>query len=247
MTIRAILFDLDGTLRFSRPSGLEAFLHFSAELGLTLCAEAQRNVERWTHAYWAGKHSGYAKAMPDPEAFWLDYTRGMLTAAGVEDVALVYTPAIVRAFSERYHSEPYIPAEAHTVLCALRENRYTLGLVSNREGDLASLAIELGLGDYFHFTLSGGQANSWKPDARIFLLACEMAHAAPDECLYVGDNYYADVLGAQVAGLIPVLLDPRRVFPEAECARIVSLTEMLSVVAGVGNETQSLRDTWNRS
>jgi putative hydrolase of the HAD superfamily len=227
--IRAILFDLDGTLRFSRPSGLEAFAQFSAELGLTLCAEAQRKVERWTHAYWAGKRSSYTKAMPDPEVFWLDYTRGMLTAAGVEDAALVYTPAIVHAFNERYHSEPYISAEAHTVLHALRENQYTLGLVSNREGDLAPLAAELGLGDYFHFTLSGGQAKSWKPDARIFMLACEMAQAAPDECLYVGDNFYADTLGAQAAGLIPVLLDPRQVFPEATCIQIAHLTELLSI------------------
>jgi len=228
--IRAVLFDLDGTLRFSRPSGLEAFVQFSAELGLTLCVEAQRNVERWTHAYWAGKHSGYAKSVPAPETFWLDYTRGMLAAAGVEDVSLIYTPAIVRAFNERYHSEPYIPAEAHTVLHALREKGYTLGLVSNREGDLAPLAAELGLGDYFHFTLSGGQANSWKPDARIFRLACEMAQAAPNECLYVGDNFYADTLGAQAAGLTPILLDPRQVFPEAECAHIDCLSELLSVV-----------------
>ena len=230
MTIRAILFDLDGTLRFSRPSGLEAFVQFSAELGLTLCAKAQRKVERWTHAYWTGKHSGYAKAVPDPEAFWLDYTRSMLAAAGVEDAALVYTPAIVCAFSERYHSEPYIPAQVHTVLRALRENRYTLGLVSNREGDLTPLAAELGLEDYFHFTLSGGQANSWKPDARIFLLACEMAQAVPDQCVYVGDNYYADVLGARGARLVPILLDPRQVFPEAECIRIACLSDLLSVV-----------------
>jgi putative hydrolase of the HAD superfamily len=226
--IRAVLFDLDGTLKFSRPSSLDAFLKFSAELGLTLCAEAQRNVERWTHAYWAGKHNGYARAVPDPEAFWLNYTRGMLTAAGVEDT-FAYTPAIVRAFNERYHSEPYVPAEAHTVLRTLRDKGYTLGLVSNREGDLAPLATELGLGDYFHFTLSGEQANSWKPDARIFLLACEMAKAASRECLYVGDNYYADVVGAQAAGLVPVLLDPHGLFPEAACVRIVSLNDLLSV------------------
>ena len=231
--IRAILFDLDGTLRFSRPSGLEAFVQFSAELGLILCTEAQRNVERWMHAYWAGKHNGYARAVPDPEVFWIDYTRSMLTAAGVEDT-LTYTPAIVCAFNERYHSEHYIPTEAHTVLHVLREMGHTLGLVSNREGDLTPLAAELGLRDYFHFTLSGGQADSWKPDARIFLLACEMAQAVPDQCVYVGDNYYADVLGAQVAGLIPVLLDSRRAFPEAECARIACLSDLLSVVGECG-------------
>ena len=227
--IRAVLFDLDGTLKFSRPSGLEAFLQFCAELGLTLCAEAQRSVERWTHAYWAGKHNGYAKAAPDPVAFWLNYTRGMLTAAGVQDT-LTYTPAIVRAFNERYHSEPYVPAEAHAVLRALREKGYTLGLVSNREEDLAPVAAELGLGDYFHFTLSGGQANSWKPDAHIFLLACEMAQAASHECLYVGDNYYADVLGAMAAGLVPILLDPCGLFPEAACVRIAHLDNLLPVV-----------------
>ncbi len=230
--IRAVLFDLDGTLKFSRPSGLEAFLQFSAELGLTLCAKAQRNIERWTHAYWAGKHNGYAKAAPDPEAFWLDYTRGMLTAAGVEDT-FAYTPAIVRAFNERYHSEPYVPAEAHAVLSALREKGYTLGLVSNRQEDLSPVAAELGLGDYFHFTLSGGQANSWKPDAHIFLLACQMAQAASHECLYVGDNYYADALGAQAAGLVPILLDPHGLFPEAACVRIMCLNDLLS---GVGRQ-----------
>jgi len=229
--IHAILFDLDGTLRFNRPSGLEAFLQFSAELGLALSADAQRNVERWTHAYWSGKDSGFILTLPDREAFWRTYTRGMLTAAGIEDASLAYTQAIVRAFGERYHAEPYIPDETHTVLRTLRESGYTLGLVSNRADDLTPIAADMGLGDCFHFTLSGGQVGARKPDVRIFVRACEMANAAPPECVYVGDNFYADVQGAQAAGLVPILLDPRDVFPDAECVRIAHLSDLLSVIS----------------
>jgi putative hydrolase of the HAD superfamily len=228
--IRAILFDLDGTLKHNRPSGQEAFLEFSAELGLTLCADAQRAAERWAHAYWAGQRSNQDEGSNDPEAFWFSFTRGMLQAAGVDDASLHFTQAIERAFQERYQPERYIPDEAHVVLRTLRDEGYTLGLVSNRMDNLAPVTADLGLGDYFHFTLSGGQAGAWKPDARIFLLACEMAHAAPAECVYVGDNFYADTLGAQAAGLIPVLLDPNHVFPEAECIRIACLGDLLSVI-----------------
>jgi HAD superfamily hydrolase (TIGR01549 family) len=229
--IRAVFFDLDGTLKHNRPSGLEAFLEFSAELGLTLCADAQRTVERWTHAYWASERSNQAEASSDPEAFWFNFTRGMLQAAGVDDPSLHFTQAIERAFRERYQPERYIPDEAHLVLRTLRDENYTLGLVSNRMNDLAPAIAELGLDGYFHFTLSGGQAGAWKPDARIFLLACEMAQAAPDECVYVGDNFYADTLGAQAAGLTPVLLDPNSIFPEADCIRIARLGDLLSAIS----------------
>ena len=227
--IRAILFDLDGTLRFNRPSGLEAFFQFAQERGLAFCAEARRNVERWTHAYWSGKHSGFIATLDDPAAFWRTYTQGMLAAAGIEDASLAFTQAIVSDF-ERYHAESYIPEEVHTILRALRESGYTLGLVSNRADDLSAVAADMGLRGYFHFTLSGGQANSWKPDARIFIRACEMANAAPHECLYVGDNYYADAQGALAAGLVPVLLDPRDVFPEAECVRIAHLGDLWTAI-----------------
>jgi HAD superfamily hydrolase (TIGR01549 family) len=229
--IRAVLFDLDGTLKFNRPNGVEAFIQFSAELGLTFCAEARRNVERWTHSFWSGKHSGFARMSDSPETFWADYTYNQLKAAGVQDDSMTYAHAIRHAFDERYKPESYLHPEAHTVLRALHNDGYTLGLVSNRAEELAPVATELGVSDYFHFTLSGGQVGSWKPDTRIFYRACEMANTAPSECLYVGDNFYADVVGSQAAGLVPVLLDPDDVFPDAECVRISCLSDLLSLTS----------------
>ena len=48
----------------------------------------------------------------------------------------------------------------------------------------------------------------------------------PSEAAYVGDNYFADVVGARAAGLTPVLLDPRGIFDDPECAVIHSFTEL---------------------
>jgi len=52
----------------------------------------------------------------------------------------------------------------------------------------------------------------------------------PVEAAYVGDNYYADVVGARRAGLTPVLYDPRGIFPDPGCASIVSFDQLPQVL-----------------
>ena len=46
------------------------------------------------------------------------------------------------------------------------------------------------------------------------------------QAIYVGDNYYADVVGARRAGVRPVLFDPEAVFTEADCTVIRSIGEL---------------------
>jgi putative hydrolase of the HAD superfamily len=70
---------------------------------------------------------------------------------------------------------------------------------------------------YFDWLVAAGEVGVSKPDPAIFHLALERAGAPADQAVYVGDNYWADVVGAQRAGLRPVLLDPHRLFPEAVC------------------------------
>ena len=115
----------------------------------------------------------------------------------------------------------------YELLWNLREAGFTLGLVSNRDEPLTGVAIELGIIEHFNFTLAAGQVDSWKPDAAIFRHALRLGgDAAPGEAVYIGDNYYADVVGARGAGLQAVLLDPEGIFPDAECPVIHSLKEL---------------------
>jgi FMN phosphatase YigB (HAD superfamily) len=53
---------------------------------------------------------------------------------------------------------------------------------------------------------------------------------SPKEAIYVGDNYYADVVGARRAGLQPVLYDPIGIFPDPDCATIKSFDELNSII-----------------
>jgi putative hydrolase of the HAD superfamily len=47
-----------------------------------------------------------------------------------------------------------------------------------------------------------------KPDVRLFQHALAALGLRPAECLFVGDVYYVDVLGANRAGIAAIHLDP---------------------------------------
>jgi predicted HAD superfamily phosphohydrolase YqeG len=42
----------------------------------------------------------------------------------------------------------------------------------------------------------------------------------------VGDNYFADVVGARNAGIQPILIDPVNLFPEADCVVIDTISDL---------------------
>ena len=61
-------------------------------------------------------------------------------------------------------------------------------------------------------------------------MLCERVNLSPQEVVYVGDNYYADVVGARRAGLRPVLYDPLGIFPDPDCTTIKSFDELNSII-----------------
>ncbi len=78
--------------------------------------------------------------------------------------------------------------------------------------------------------MTAGEAGAWKPDPAIFALALQRMGAPASTAAYVGDNYYADVVGARRAGLQPLLLDPQELFPEAGCPVIRTIGELQALV-----------------
>ena len=226
--LHAYLFDLDGTLHFSRPSGIQAFVEYGQNLGLTFEPEAVRRTQRWQHQFWADRPANRRvfDELGELEG-WREVTRRQLSLLGVTGPLDDYVLAIHARFEADYRPDSFVPPETRETLTALRERGYVTGLVSNREGALGPAADEYGLADLFEFTLSAGEAGAWKPDPAIFHRAMELAGVAAETAVYVGDNYYADVIGAQAAGLQPILFDPTGLFPDAGCRVIRSLAELL--------------------
>ena len=51
--IKAILFDLDGTLRHNIPTGDQVFAEYALGLGLRISGEDEKRALRWEHYYFA--------------------------------------------------------------------------------------------------------------------------------------------------------------------------------------------------
>jgi putative hydrolase of the HAD superfamily len=128
--------------------------------------------------------------------------------------------------AENYKPQIHMPEGAPTLLANLKDAGYILGMVSNRSKPFDDELKEMDLREFFHFTLAGGDVNAFKPDRAIFDEAIKRAGTSAPETMYVGDNYFADVVGSRRAGLQPVLYDPIRLFPDAECAVIQSFDQL---------------------
>jgi putative hydrolase of the HAD superfamily len=70
----------------------------------------------------------------------------------------------------------------------------------------------------------------WKPRPEIFLAALERAQTQADQAIYIGDNYYADIVGAREAGIDAILVDWRRVFTDVRGPRVERLDDVLSYI-----------------
>ena len=73
----------------------------------------------------------------------------------------------------------------------------------------------------------------FKPEPGVFEHALKRANLSASEVAYVGDNYFADIVGARRAGLTPVLYDPNNIFPEADCITITSFDQLKSVIEAI--------------
>jgi HAD superfamily hydrolase (TIGR01549 family) len=232
--VKAILFDFDGTLRHSLPSGGEVFTNYVISQGLPVTNEDRRRAAIWEHYYFASSPEIQADQKNfngEEDGFWFNFAYRRLVALGCSpDIVPELGPKVAAHMQEAYKPENWIPEEVHIVIPALRNAGYTLGVVSNRDKPYQEEIDGFGMGSYFHFSLAAGEVKSWKPEPGVFEHALKIAGTAPDQTLYIGDNYFADVVGARRAGLQPVLYDPRGLFHEPGCPVIATFEDLMKIV-----------------
>jgi HAD superfamily hydrolase (TIGR01549 family) len=232
--IKAIFFDLDGTLRHSVPSGGEVFTDYVTTLGLQVNEESRLRALRWEHLYWANSvdlRDDLLAHSFDTEKFWIEYSRRRLIALGASaQWAREYAAKASIHMGEFYRPESIVPDDVRRVLPQLKQAGYILGVISNRDKPFQDVLEEHGIALFFDFSLAAGEVNIFKPEPGIFEHALRGVSLSPQEAIYVGDNYFADVVGARRAGLQPILYDPLGIFPDPDCATIKSFDELNSII-----------------
>ena len=232
--IRAIFFDLDGTLRHNLPSSGEVFADYASQLGLRVSHEDRLRGMRWEHYYWANSIDLKADKEIYPEEnqdFWKNYCRRQLVALGASNRQLEeFAPKVSQYMNDSYHPKSVVPDDVLQLLSRLQQAGYSMAVISNREKPYQQEIESLGIASYFVFSMAGGEVNAWKPEPDIFFHACKRMDITPSQAIYVGDNYFADVVGSRRAGLQPVLYDPRGIFPDAGCPVLSSFEQLPSVL-----------------
>ena len=233
MTIRAIFYDLDGTLRMNVPNGWRAFADFASELGLNSSPEDRLRIARWEHYYFGGSAEIRSDRVTftDSPSFWENYSRRQLAVLGAspEQVSGI-APKLSQRMSESYRPLDIIPDDLVETLAVLKEQGYSLGVLSNRDKSYSGYLAERGLDEFFSLAVFAGEAGMYKPDPGVFHYLLEKAGVSADESIYVGDNYYADVVGAREAGMSPVLLDVNNLFDAPGCPVIQSHSQIIQLL-----------------
>ncbi len=237
LAIRALIFDLDGTLRVSRPTWEEIFIREAQALGVPVSPEKRRQMNRWIHYFWASSDQlrRWLRQYGESAEFWVAFNAERLRRLGCDSACShrLAGPLYDRLSHHEETVRDVVPEDTIPTLKALQAQGYRMGLLTNRREPLNGYLEDIGIAPYLEFALVAGDIGVWKPAPEAFLKAVEAAGVQPHEAAYIGDNYYADILGAQRAGLLPVLVDPLDLFPEAENPVIHRLSELPAVLEKV--------------
>ncbi len=125
-----------------------------------------------------------------------------LTESDRKEALTVYYQTI---YEQRKVFEDTLP-----VLEAMRQSGIRLGIVSNTTNPPFMKRQELklfGLDSYFAFGVYSSEVPFRKPHPSIFKLAIKKMELAPEQILFVGDSYEADIVGAHGVGMATAWLN----------------------------------------
>lgn len=186
--IRAVLFDLDGTLLDTAPDLAAAANRMLAEIGRPALPEAQ-------------VRDYIGKGVANLVARSLEATGGADERQGAEAMA-VFERHYLAGIADR--SVPYEGVE--TGLAALAKAGIAMGCVTNKAARFTEPLLErTGLRSYFEVVVSGDTVARKKPHPDPVLHAAAALGVAPAETLFVGDSLN-DVQSARAAGCPVVVL-----------------------------------------
>ena len=241
--IRAVLFDLDGTLRVSQPRWDELFVREAEALGVKVTPERRLELFRWIHKFWANSEElrYLLDKYGETEGFWIAFNAARLRKLGCDEECTnaLAEPLFHRLNAQQDSVADIVPDDVIPTLKQLHEKGYTLGLLTNRSELSEEYLEEMGLAPHLDVALSAGELGVRKPLPEAFRRAVEKLKATPEETVYVGDNYYTDMLGAANAGLTPILLDPDGLFSPQSGLVIRSLGELPAVLKRLESEAQN--------
>ena len=158
------------------------------------------------------------------------YFAALLSHLGIEKEQSDELLSLIEAEHKRHNLWRVMLPTTPGVLACLRDRSVTLGVVSNSDGRIRAILEGCGIAQFFDVIADSHEVGVEKPDPRIFQFALAQTRSRSEQTLYVGDIYNIDVIGAERAGLRPVLLDRCGCYTSVNSTKIKQLRSLLSMI-----------------
>lgn len=201
MDIKAVLFDMDGTLL---PMDYSLFMKaYFGELGKVLCPYGVE-PDKLTAAVWAGtkdmiKNDG---SRCNADAFWKKFCN--LTGFAEDFARPICDNFYVTDFKKTKEFTSYNPLAVEAVK-AVKEKGLRTALATNPLFPMSAQLVRLewtGLkGEDFEFVTSYETESYCKPNPEYYRAVCKKLGLAPEECLMIGNDVEEDMIAASSAGM----------------------------------------------
>jgi len=207
--IKAVLFDVGGTLITPNPSVASIYRKFGEPFGLT-ATESQ--IKRAFASAWP-RHEGFGKAATtvlrhDSESI---KSRWQILVEDVFD-QVAFNGDRHSCFLALYHAfeRPdvwQIYTDVFPVIRALKKHGMDIGIISNWDARLRPLLKDLDLEKYFEPIIISCEVGVEKPKKEIFESARDRCNCSFSEIIYIGDQSDFDVVAPKKLGMKAFLID----------------------------------------
>lgn len=182
--IKAVIFDLDGTL----VNSLED-LAISTNYALNLFGFPTHETEKYKYFVGDGMQKLIERVLPEEN-------RDSETRTKVFEAFMNY-------YAQHYLDKTVAYDGIHNVLETLKKDGVKIAVVSNKADKMAQIVVEKIFGDIFDFVVGKREGYPTKPDPRLTLEVIDILGVKSYDCAFVGDSGM-DMAAAKNSGCLAV-------------------------------------------
>jgi putative hydrolase of the HAD superfamily len=215
MEIRALLFDVNGTLiDIETDEWMEeayrAVAHFLTYQGIALRRGEVRDLYfQIMKEQFAASKEIYPEF--DVIAVWREVLRRCATpyTRSLEPQKLLQMPIFIAEMQRGITRKRLLAFPQTREVLAQLKTRYGLAAVSDAQSAYGLPELRaVGLAEYFGPIIISGDYGYRKPDARLFQAALAGLQVSPEQAIFVGNDRFRDIQGARQAGMKTILFCP---------------------------------------